>query len=156
MIIITKSETADTRTCDVTKVSKGQLKKASHSHIADVRQALALFQAELARAAREHDHTKLDGIDQFHDDFKTGFKITSWWDNHRKVERHHLLQEDGVKADVDLIDVLEFIADCVMAGMARSGSVYKLELPDALLQRAFQNTVDKLKNRIVIDHEAGA
>ena len=61
MILITKSETADTRTCDVTKVSKGQLKRASHSHIADVRQALAQFQAELARAAREHDHTKLEG-----------------------------------------------------------------------------------------------
>lgn len=154
MILITKSETADTRTCDVTKVSKEQLKKASHSHIADVRQALALFQDELARAAKEHDHTKLEGINQFYDDFKVGFKTTDWWDTHRRVERHHLIQEDGIKPDVDLIDVLEFIADCVMAGMARSGSVYKLELPDALLQKAFQNTVDKLKRRVVVDTEA--
>lgn len=153
MILITKSETADTRTCDVTKVSKEQLKKASHSHIADVRQALSLFQGELARAAREHDHTKLEGIDQFYDDFKVSFKTTDWWDTHRRVERHHLIQEDGVREDVDLIDVLEFIADCVMAGMARSGSVYKLELPDALLQKAFQNTVDKLKRRVVVDRE---
>ena len=154
MILITKSETADTRTCDVTKVSKAQLKRASHSHIADVRQALALFQGELARAARQHDHTKLEDIDQFHEDFKTGFKQTKWWDAHRIKERHHLNSADGVPGDVDLIDVMEFIADCVMAGMARSGSVYKLELPDELLQRAFQCTVEKLKHRVFVDQGA--
>ena len=32
------------------------------------------------------------------------------------------------------------IADCVMAGMARSGDFYKIVLPDELLQRAFDNT----------------
>ena len=60
------------------------------------------------------------------------------------------MQDDGIPADVNLIDVLDFIADCVMAGMARSGSVYPLQLPPELLARAFQNTVDLLKSQIVV------
>ena len=47
-------------------------------------------------------------------------------------------------------DVLDFIADCVMAGMARSGSVYELKLPTELLERAFQNTVELLKAQVVV------
>ncbi len=148
---IQKSSTADTRTSDFSKVSKEQLKAATFSHIADVRQALAHFQNRLHEAAKSHDFTKVDHIDLFHRDFVTGFKTTDWWDAHRKTERHHLMQEDGVKPDVDLVDVLEFIADCVMAGLARSGSVYKLELQNETLQKAFQNTVSKLESEIEVD-----
>jgi hypothetical protein len=64
------------------------------------------------------------------------------------VNRHHLDKADGVPTDVNLIDVLEHIADCVMAGMARSGSVYELKLPDEVLQRAFANTVNLLKSLV--------
>jgi hypothetical protein len=150
MIYIRKSETADTRTCDVTKVDKSTLIKSSQSHISDVQRALSLFEIMLYKAGKIHDHTKLLGIDQFYADFKTGFKTHDWWDSHRKQERHHIGQADGVREDVDLIDVLEFIADCVTAGMARSGSVYELKLPDELLQKAMKNTVDKLKAKIVV------
>jgi len=38
----------------------------------------------------------------------------------------------------------------VMAGMARSGSVYPLELPPELLARAFQNTVALLTAAVVV------
>jgi hypothetical protein len=51
---------------------------------------------------------------------------------------------------VNLLDVLEYISDCVMAGMARSGSVYDLTMPPELLERAFKNTVDLLKSQVVI------
>ncbi len=37
------------------------------------------------------------------------------------------------------------VADCVMAGMARSGSVYELKLDPEVLWRAFGNTVELLK-----------
>jgi hypothetical protein len=80
----------------------------------------------------------------------TGFKEHSWWDNHRKVNRHHLLQADGVPQDVNLIDVLDMIADCVMAGMARSGSVYALDIKPEVLMAAFQNTVELLKNNVEV------
>ena len=151
MIKIQKSATADTRTCDVSLVSKEQLKAASFSHIADVRQALSHFQKKLQEAGERHDFTKLEGIDQFHSDFKTKFEVHEWWDSHRKLERHHIGQADGVREDVDLIDVLEFIADCVTAGMARAGSVYDLELSNELLQKALKNTTDKLKAEVVVD-----
>lgn len=52
--------------------------------------------------------------------------------------------------DVNLLDVLEYISDCVMAGMARSGSVYDLTMPPELLERAFKNTVELLKKEVVL------
>jgi len=105
----------------------------------------------LSEAARVHDHDKISDIDGFHRDFVTGFTQTEWWDNHRKVNRHHLLNEDGIPADVNLIDVLDMIADCVMAGMARSGSVYALNLNPEVLRKAFDNTVELLKSQVVVE-----
>ena len=80
----------------------------------------------------------------------TGFAQTTWWDNHRKVNRHHLLQPDGVPEDVNLIDVIDMICDCVMAGMARSGSVYPLTIDADVLRRAFDNTVELLKKNVEV------
>jgi len=150
MIEIRKRPTADTRTCDFANVSKGTLWESSAQHISDVCEALNFFQLKIVEAATNHDTDKLDDIDGFHRDFVTGFKQTTWWDAHRKLNRHHLQQEDGIPADVNLIDVLDFIADCVMAGMARSGSVYPLTLPPELLERAFQNTVEMLKREVKV------
>lgn len=150
MIQISKSHTADTRTCDFANVSKEVLLASSLQHIGDVVKALAFFQSKFTVAAGEHDYDKLTMIDWFHRDFVTGFKETGWWDNHRKIHRHHLNMADGVPADVNLIDIMEYISDCVMAGMARSGSVYELKIDDALLQRAFKNTVDLLKKQVEV------
>lgn len=150
MIEIHKSETADTRTCDVSKVSKEQLIRSTNSHIMDVRAGLAWFEYRLLTAATYHDITKITEMEQFFSDFKTGFKEHTWWDNHQKQERHHIGAATGVREDVDLVDVIEFITDCVMAGLARSGSVYELKLSDELLQKAFKNTVEKLKAQIVV------
>lgn len=149
-IEIRKSETADTRTCDYANVSKQTLFLSSMQHIDDVRRAMEFFHTLLMQASRQHDPDKLSDIDGFHADFVTGFKQTGWWDRHRGLNRHHLTMADGEPADVNLIDVLDFIADCVMAGMARSGSVYALNLPDGLLERAFQNTVELLKANVVV------
>ena len=150
MIQIGQSSTADTRTCDFATVSKDTLLASSAQHIGDVGQALAFFSALLTRQAVRHDTDKLTDIDGFHADFLTGFKQTGWWDRHRLLNRHHLTQADGIPTDVNLIDVLDFIADCVMAGMARSGSVYPLHLPAELLELAFQNTVALLKAEVVV------
>jgi hypothetical protein len=141
MITIRPSPTADTRTCDFSKVEKETLYESSLQHIEDVRAGLAFLAERLKAAGAMHDYDKLAAIDHFHADFRTGFAETGWWDNHRKVNRHHLTEADGIPGDVNLIDVLDHITDCVMAGMARSGSVRPLALPAELLQRAFQNTV---------------
>jgi len=153
MIKIKKSSTADTRTCDWSKVSKETLMQSSYQHIGDVKQALDFFRKCLENAGETHDSDKITGIDDFHADFATGFKQTGWWDRHRSLNRHHINFADGVPTDVNLIDVLEHVADCVMAGMARSGSVYTLKIPDEVLQRAFANTVELLKSRVVVEEE---
>lgn len=151
MIKVRKSPTADTRTCDWSTVSKETLYASSQQHIVDVRRGLDFFMAQVCAAGQRHDSDKLTDIDGFHADFRTGFAKTEWWDRHRALNRHHLNHDDGVPADVNLVDVLDFIADCVMAGMARSGSVYPLNLPPELLERAFQNTVDLLKQQVVVE-----
>jgi len=151
MITLRKSPTADTRTCDWSTVEKDTLLKASKQHIDDVACALTFFEDLLEHAASHHDHDKLSGIDHFHSDFRTGFKEHGWWDNHRKVNRHHIDKPDGVPEDVNLIDVLEHVADCVMAGMARSGDVYPITLPDEVLQRAVKNTVESLQGTIQVE-----
>lgn len=150
MIEIKKSPTADTRTCDVTKVERQQLLDSSRQHIADVAKAMAFFSSKLFAAAAEHDYDKLTAIDWFYADFQTKFTQTGWWDNHRKIHRHHLGQPDGVPKDVNLLDILEYISDCVMAGMARSGEVYALEMSNELLHEAFLNTIDLLKAQVKV------
>jgi hypothetical protein len=150
VITISKSETADTRSCDYANVSQDTLYKSSVQHIGDVREALAFFKGEIEAASKRHDYDKLSDIEGFHADFVTGFKQTGWWDRHRQLNRHHLLQADGVREDVNLIDVLDMIADCVMAGMARTGNVYPLNLDQAVLKRAFDNTVEMLKAQVIV------
>lgn len=150
LIEIRKSPTADTRTCDVTQVERQQLLDSSRQHILDVAKAMAFFSSKLFLAAVEHDYDKLTEIDHFYADFQTKFQQTGWWENHRKIHRHHLNHADGVPGDVNLLDLLEYIADCVMAGMARSGSVYAIEASDELLRRAFDNTVEILKQQVTV------
>jgi hypothetical protein len=153
MIEIQPSKTADTRSCDYANVSKETLYNSSVQHIGDVQAALRFFRVELEDAAACHDTDKLTDIDGFHADFVTGFAQTGWWDRHRQLNRHHLLQPDGVRDDVNLIDVLDMIADCVMAGMARTGSVYPLNIDPDVLRRAFDNTVELLKSNVkVVEH----
>jgi len=150
MIEIKKSKTADTRSCDFTQVTKWTLRESSLQHIEDVRKGMEYMKGLIDASVAVHDHDKLSGLDAFHADFVTGFEQTGWWDNHRKVNRHHLLAEDGVPADVNLIDVLDMIVDCVMAGMGRTGSVYPLTIKPEVLMVAFQNTVEKLKTQVVV------
>jgi hypothetical protein len=111
---------------------------------------MAFWAERIYEAAERHDYDKLTDIASFHADFLTKFEQTGWWDRHRKLNRHHLLQDDGVPADVNLIDVLDFITDCVMAGMGRAGSVYALDIKPEVLMAAFQNTVELLKSRVAV------
>jgi len=158
MIVIPRSPTADTRTCDFANVSKQTLLDSSIQHTRDVHQGLAFFAGELLQAAGRHDYDKLSDIDGFHADFLTGFKVTEWWDRHRKLNRHHLNMADGVPSDVNLIDVLDCIVDGVMAGAARSGveNVYMPQVSDAVLRQAFENTFRMLLMQIHVREEQPA
>jgi hypothetical protein len=162
VIAISKSPTADTRTCDKATVTKAQLLDSSQQHIADVGKGLAFFAGKLTEAASVHDWDKLSLIDFFHRDFTTEIcKPGGWLESHYRIHRHHLSKppfegrEDmGVPDDVNLLDVLEMIADCVMAGMGRAGTVFPLNLSDDLLQRALVNTTLLLKQQVVVAEES--
>ena len=168
-IKITKSPTADTRSCDCTKVTVHQLAKSSALHIKDVDRALHFFELCLSHGRSHHasyngapfglyhDYDKLEDLAGFHRDFISSkdkpFIEGEWYKNHLKVNRHHLNTPDGVPDDVNLIDVLEHIADCAVAGMARSGEVYPIELDDELLQKAVGNTLKLILSRIEVKEE---
>ena len=155
MLLIYKSPSADTRSA-TGPVSKGDLLNSSLMHIEDVRKALYYFMILLSEAGNHHDHTKIDHIDEFYEDFSKGlqgeeFKKGKWYQLHL-TERHHL--NDRCPDDVTLIDVLERIADICMAGMARTGKVYDDSLDSKILEKAYKNTVNLLKSQIrVIDRE---
>ena len=150
-ITIHPSPTADSRTSDPSTVSIDQLRDSSMAHIADVQRGLALFQYMLADAATRHDTDKITDLAGFYANFQTGFAEQDWFDRHRKLNRHHLFQSDGVPKDVNLIDVLDLIADCVMAGLGRAGEVYPLNLDPDVLMTAFKNTVELLKAHVVVE-----
>lgn len=67
-----------------------------------------------------------------------------WYQLHINKERHHLLSR--CPEDVNLLDVLEMVVDCVCAGMARSGDVYPIEINDDILNKALSNTIELIKN----------
>lgn len=153
IIHIKPSPTADTRSCDWSKVSKEQLCDSSEEHRRDVREGFEFFVRIMRRQAELHDHDKITNIDGFHEDFATGFEKTDWWDMHRKINRHHLLQEDGVPEDVNLIDVLDMVVDCTMAGLARSGALYPIDIKPEVLVQAFKNTFALLEKHVVVDRD---
>lgn len=152
MIYIKKSKNADTRSATV--IDKDLLEKDTLSHIDDVKQGLNFFIEELKEAGECHDYTKLFYLDKFFEDFstkKTGekFKALPWWKIHLR-ERHHI--NDKVPPNVNLLDVLEMIADGVMAGKARSEdeSVWPIVISDEILQLAVKNTQELLERQIIV------
>lgn len=60
------------------------------------------------------------------------------------TERHHL--NDSVPEDVNLVDVLEMVIDCTVAGLARSGEVYDITIPQEVLEQAIDNTKQLIIN----------
>ena len=71
------------------------------------------------------------------------FKSMEWFKNRHMQERHHL--NDSVPDDVNMLDVMEMIVDCTCAGLARSGDVYPISIPDEVIKLAIENT----KNMII-------
>ena len=79
------------------------------------------------------------------------FTDGEWYPMHCKTERHHL--NEHCPDDVNLIDVIEMICDCVCAGSARSGNVYPIKIPSEILQKAVQNTEKMCVDMVEIETE---
>ena len=151
MIKIKKSETADSRTCDWTKVTKEQLLASTNSHLGDIRKGFDFFIFLMMKQSALHDLTKISHLDDFYRNFQTGFKEKDWWELHQEKERHHFNDPRFIQDDVNLIDVIDQIIDGVMAGMARSGSYRQENISPELLQKAYDNTVKLLLAEVEVE-----
>lgn len=153
MIIITRTPNADTRTA-TKPIDRETLLESSLEHISHVSAGLEFFSEMLNEAANKHDWTKIEFIDEFARDAATGslgadFKQLPWFKRHVTTERHHV--KDHCPDDVNLIDLLERVADITMAGLSRSGEIYSDEIPTEILQRAYKNTIELLKKNVEVE-----
>lgn len=155
-IKIKRNPNGDTRTAPK-GINFTQFERANNMHRSDVRAAMSEFAKRVEEAGHWHDITKLRIQDEvaFYRDFvhtqETGedFTKSEWYQMHINTERHHLLAR--CPEDVNLIDVLEMIADCTCAGLARSGEVRELEINSDILDRAVKNTVKLLTDMIEVE-----
>lgn len=152
MITIYKNPNGDTRTAPK-DISFEQFQEANDMHKQDVRSVMNDLALRIMTAGLLHDYTKKSDERLFYKNFLstmnkgTDFVNDEWYQLHIKHERHHLLSK--CPEDVNLIDVLEMIIDCVCAGMARSGDVRTMEINTEILEKATANTVDLIKKMIV-------
>lgn len=153
MITIYKNPNGDTRTAPK-DVSFEEFQEANDMHIEDVKQVMYELSQMVDKRGENHDCTKKSQERMFYKNFLstinegTDFEIDEWYQLHIKAERHHLLS--NCPDDVNLIDVLEMISDCVCASMARSGEIRYLNIDSDILNRAVQNTSKMIKDMIEV------
>jgi hypothetical protein len=150
-VFISKTPNADTRSMVTLDASLVHLDTINH--IKAVNDVLITIGNQLKIIGVNHDYTKIEYFQKFYQDLSTKkqgaeFKQLEWWQIH-KQERHHL--NDRCPDDVDLLDVIEMIVDCVCAGKARTGNVFPIEISNEILQKALKNTIEKLKEKVVVE-----
>ena len=154
MIEIKRNPNGDTRTAQK-DVTFEQFQLANDMHIDDVKMVMWELAKIVDNAGSHHDCTKKSQERMFYKNFVstmnegTSFVDDEWYQLHIKAERHHLLS--NCPNDVNLIDVLELIANCVCAGLARSGEVRELEIDSQILNKAVQNTVELIKSMVTVE-----
>ena len=111
------------------KQDKREALEDTRRHQEAVEQLMKAIALEIQNRATYHDYTKFKYED-----------LT--FSEHMKLERHHLNIGPGVPGDVNIIDLVEFICDCVSAGAQRSQSLNfnYLKVNESLLQPIINNT----------------
>lgn len=130
---------------------------ANNDHQLDVHALIARFALMLKDWTKNHDWTKTEEPyrSMFYRDMcatlegRMNFMDGKWAKIHYyEMERHHL--KEHCPDDVNLFDVIEMLCDCVVAGMARSGDIYDVDIPPEVLTKAVANTVKLLKDEIEV------
>jgi hypothetical protein len=153
---IKKNGLGDTRTADRLPTF-GEFRAANQQHQRDVEHVLNEIADLISRIGRQHDSTKTKYDGEFYRDFCVAFTHPDenftempWYQGHIAAERHHI--NDNCPDDVDLLDILEHIADCVCAGKARNkdGEVYPIKINADILLKAVENTQKLIEDSIKI------
>lgn len=151
---INHNSNGDTRTADHIPTYE-EVCKANEMHIEDVEKVMSEIGWELLNRGHNHDITKSVLSKMFYDNMiKTingdiKFEDGEWANIHYNNERHHLRRV--VPEDVNFIDILEMICDCVCAGKARSGKDFVdvcMDYPTLLT--AYENTVKMINEHVVV------
>ena len=143
-IIIKKNPNGDSRTAPK-DVTFDQVHKATKEHIQAVQQVMQSLGDMLEAQGFRHDWTKLEYEQEFYDNLMatltdgTNFVSNTWYQKHINKEKHHPF--DKCHDDINLLDIIETIVDCVCAGKARSGEIRPLEFDEEILNKAVANTV---------------
>jgi hypothetical protein len=158
MIKIKRNPMGDTRTATHIP-SFTEFCEANLSHCEDVENMMALVAKKIDEAGKKHDFSKC--VEPHRSlfyrelcatvDGKMNFTDGKWYPFHCTTERHHL--DEYCPTDVNLIDVIEMICDCVCAGVARSGEIRQIEISNYVLQDAIKNTAKMLCESVEVTHE---
>ena len=143
----------DTRTATVIP-TREEFDKANISHVKDVCNVMDALVEIIQQRAKRHDYTKFTDADNFYrqlcyciNNHDEDFTSSSWYKQHVTKERHHL--NANCPNDVNLIDVLEMIVDCVVADIAKTGDVQPISIIPAVLNKAVQNTASLIQGMIL-------
>ena len=122
-----------------------QFHQANLNHIRDVRNVMTRLSIILDQQGKIHDWTKLRYENEFWEDFwSKDFVNGKWYQRHVHTEKHH--PTSYCHDDIDLLDIIEMVVDCVCAGKARAGEVRPMEINAEILKKAFENTVKLVDN----------
>ena len=125
-----------------------EFRQANSSHRTDVYVVMTALSDLLRQQGYNHDWTKVEfyhGEADFWKDFQNSllnnadFINSDWYQWHVHEEKHH--PNSYCHDDINLLDLIEMIVDCVCAGKARAGEVRPMEINDEILKKAFENTV---------------
>jgi hypothetical protein len=134
---------------DIKEATKDEILMSSAIHINDVQRGCSFIANKIIEAGINHDHTKITLIDKFFDDETGRYKGV---EAHTLIERHHQIKGQ-CPDDVTLVDIIEFMVDVVMAATARKGRVSDEPISDEILQKAYKNTFEMIKNEIILMDE---
>ena len=153
-VIIHKNPNGDTRTAPK-DITFEQFQEANDSHIEDVKTVMCYMSIMIAEKGIKHDWSKKSQEEMFYRDFLStmnygaDFVSGKWYQLHVNTERHHLLSR--CPEDVNLLDVIEMVVDCVCAGKTRSGEVRDLEISADILEKALKNTVKLVDDMTIVE-----
>lgn len=148
-IKIRKNPNGDSRTAKKDVTFK-EFQEANDMHKSDIRAVMFLLSEIILDMGLKHDWTKKSEEKLFYDNFLstmnegTDFVRGEWYQYHINNEKHHPLCK--CHDDINLLDIIEMITDCVCAGKARSGVVREIEISDEILKIALNNTVKLIDN----------